>query len=103
MTNVINLTSTFSSTHHQERALYYEPGSGTYYYYDHDVQTYKFHSQVDLAQYTGTTDSQYQDHNQQHTHTPGKRKPAKKKEKDKDRKTGGTKVSFANPIGFFHV
>lgn len=34
----------------QAKSLYYEPNSGTYYYFNNETQQYEFHSQVDLKQ-----------------------------------------------------
>ena len=37
---------------YQEKGLYYDPKSGTYFYYNKSTGKYEFHSQVDLSYYT---------------------------------------------------
>ena len=42
----------------QEKCLYYEPNTGTYFYYNHETNEYQFHSQVDVTCYQWQHQSQ---------------------------------------------
>lgn len=96
----------YFSLYWQEKGLYYDPKSGTYFYYNKSTCKYEFHSQVDLSYYTPATHDHPDRSHGSHRHSYSDKYPArspdhsesssgkKKKKKESRRRSSDEKVCF---------